>query len=69
MFSTTSGGETLVEEGSCWVDASLVVAVNGIAFGGSAEFWEEFTRGCGNFVRREGRRIVYRAPLDLTKLL
>src|SRR5690554_2475203 len=63
---TIASGGVGMQTGLGWVDASFVVEVGGRTFGGSAEFWEQFTRECGNFVRREGSRVVYRSPLDIT---
>lgn len=63
------GDATAPDSELCWVDACFSVEIGGRTFGGSAEFWEQFTRECGNFVRREGSRVVYRSPLDLTRLV
>lgn len=64
---SSGGGDRTVVELS-WIGPSFEVELDGHRFGGSIEFWDQFTRQCGNFVRREGDRVAYRPPLDLTRL-
>ena len=50
-----------------WIGRSFSVTVGDREYSG-LDFWEAYTRSLGVFVRREEARVVYKGPLDLSRL-